>query len=46
MLDNVTNGIPSLQAAVGDIHLDRLLTETDSMASGQSAGPVEVISVA
>jgi Tat protein secretion system quality control protein TatD with DNase activity len=46
LLDNVTNGIPSLQAAVGDIHLDRLIAETDSTASGQSAGPVEVISVA
>ena len=41
----VTNGIPSLEAAVRDIPPDRLLTETDSTSSGQSAGPVEVISV-
>lgn len=41
----VTNEIPSLVTAVGELPLDRLLTETDSTASGQSAGPVEVISV-
>ncbi len=42
----VTNEIPALLAAVGDIPLDRLLTETDSAVTEQSAGPAEVVSVA
>jgi len=41
----VSDEIPSLLAAVREIPLDRLLTETDSSGSGQSAGPVEVVSV-
>jgi len=41
----VTNGIPSLQAVVREIPLDRLLTETDSAGSGQPAGPADVLSV-
>ncbi len=41
----VTDEIPSLQAAVREIPLDRLLTETDSSAGGQSAGSAGVLSV-
>ena len=41
----VSDEIPSLLAAVREIPLDRLLTETDSSGSGQSAGPAEVVSV-
>lgn len=41
----VSNEVPSLQAAVREIPLDRLLTETDSTGGGQSAGPAEVVSV-
>ena len=39
----VIDEIPSLQAAVCEIPLDRLLTETD--AGGQSGGPADVVSV-
>ena len=42
----VINEIPSLQAAVREIPLDRLLTETDSTGSGQSTGPADVVLVA
>lgn len=42
----VLNETPPLLAAVRDIPLGRLLTETDSAAGGQPAGPVNVISVA
>jgi TatD DNase family protein len=41
----VINEIPSLEAAVREIPLDRLLTETDSTASGQPAGPADVLLV-
>jgi len=41
----VSNEVPSLQAAVREIPLDRLLTETDSTGGGQSSGPAEVVSV-
>ncbi len=41
----MTDETSSLQAAVREIPLDRLLTETDSAASGQSAGPAAVVSV-
>jgi len=41
----VTNEIPSLQATVCEIPLDRLLTETDSTAGVRSAGPADVVSV-
>ena len=41
----VTNEIPSLLVAVREIPLDRLLTETDSSASEQPTGPVDVFSV-
>ncbi|MBA7619424.1 putative metal-dependent hydrolase YcfH [subsurface metagenome] len=40
-----TNEISSLEAAVREIPLDRLLTETDSSVGGQSAGPADVVSV-
>jgi TatD DNase family protein len=42
----VTDDIPSLPAAVREIPLDRLLTETDSVGSVQSAGPADVLLVA
>ena len=41
----VLNEMPSLEAAVREIPLDRLLTETDSTASGQPAGPADVLLV-
>jgi len=41
----VTDELPSLMAAVGEIPPDRLLTETDSAGIGQSAGPANVLSV-
>ena len=41
----VTNEIPSLLVAVREIPSDRLLTETDSSASEQPAGPADVLSV-
>jgi len=40
-----TNEIHSLLVAVREIPLDRLLTETDSSASEQPAGPADVLSV-
>lgn len=36
---------PALRVAIGEIPLERLLTETDATGSGQSAGPVDVVSV-
>jgi TatD DNase family protein len=39
----LTDEIPTLQAAVREIPLDRLLTETD--ASGRSGGPADVVLV-
>jgi TatD DNase family protein len=41
----VINEIASLQTVVGEIPLDRLLTETDSTATGQPAGPADVLLV-
>ncbi len=41
----VTNEIPSLLTAIREIPLDRLLTETDSAAIEQLAGPANVLSV-
>ena len=41
----VDNEIPSLLEVVREIPLDRLLTETDSTARGQSANPADVLSV-
>ena len=41
----IINEIPSLLVAVREIPLDRLLTETDSSASEQPTGPVDVFSV-
>lgn len=38
-----TDGISSLEEAVGELPLDRLLTETD--AAGQLPGPADVVSV-
>ena len=42
----VLRDVPELEAAIPEIPSDRLLTETDSSPRGQSAGPVEVVSVA
>jgi len=41
----VTNEIPSLPAAIRELPLDCLLTETDSAASGEVAGPADVVPV-
>lgn len=41
----VPNGIPPLEASVREIPLGRLLTETDSTASGKPVGPADVVSV-
>ncbi len=41
----VPDGMPSLQEAVREIPLDRLLTETDSVGSGKPSGPADVATV-
>ncbi len=41
----MNNELPSLLKAVGEIPIERLLTETDSSAGGQSIGPLEVLAV-
>jgi len=41
----VTDELPHLVAAVREIPLERLLTETDSSVSGQTAGPADVLLV-
>jgi TatD DNase family protein len=41
----VTDELPHLAAAVREIPLERLLTETDSSVTGQSAGPADVLLV-
>lgn len=41
----VTNETPSLPTAIRELPLDRLLTETDAAASGEVAGPADVVAV-
>jgi TatD DNase family protein len=42
----IVNEKPSLETVVREVPSDRLLIETDSTATGQPTGPVDVISVA
>jgi len=42
----VSEATPALEAAVREIPVDRLLTETDATGGEQSAGPTAVVSVA